>query len=39
MFAGERMQFESHLGHVFSLVRGLFCGLLVCTLCTLSPLI
>ena len=23
MFLGERMQFESHLGHVFSLFRGL----------------
>ena len=24
VFAGERMQFESHLGHVFSLFRGLW---------------
>ena len=24
VFAGERMQFESHRGHVFSLCRGLW---------------
>ena len=37
-FAGAGTRFESHLGHVFSLFRGLW-AFFVWTVSTLSPLI